>query len=119
MPVLQHGSGYQAITYLAACCRRNVAGTTPLKTLRNHSPTGPSGVISQRRNNAMAKAHRSPKARKAMANRLARIVYRMLKYAENYIDNGREFYEQKYRQQQSHMLTKTAMELGLQLIQTA
>jgi transposase len=61
----------------------------------------------------------SPKARKAMANRLARIVYRMLKYGENYIDKGKEFYEQKYRQQQIHMLTKKATELGLQLIPTA
>jgi transposase len=61
----------------------------------------------------------SPKARKAMANRLGRIVYRMLKYGENYIDKGKEFYEQKYRQQQIHMLTKKATELGLQLIQTA
>jgi hypothetical protein len=41
------------------------------------------------------------KARKAMANKLARIAYRMLKYGEKYVDQGKEFYEQKYRQLQS------------------
>ena len=61
----------------------------------------------------------APKARKAMANKLARIAYRMMKYGEAYVDKGKEFYEQKYRQQQIRMLTKKATELGLQLIQSA
>lgn len=61
----------------------------------------------------------APKARKAMANKLARIVYRMLKYGEKYVDKGKEFYEQKYRQMQIRMLTKRATELGLQLVQPA
>lgn len=61
----------------------------------------------------------APKARKAMANKLARIAYRMLKYREKYVDKGKEFYEQKYRQQQIRMLTKKATELGLQLVQPA
>ena len=61
----------------------------------------------------------APKARKAMANKLARIIYRMLKYGEKYVDRGKEFYEQKYRQLQIRMLTKKASELGLQLVQPA
>jgi transposase len=61
----------------------------------------------------------APKARKAMANKLARIAYRMLKYREKYVDKGKEFYEQKYRQLQIRMLTKKATELGLQLVQSA
>jgi transposase len=61
----------------------------------------------------------APKAMKAMANRLARIAYRMMKYREQYVDKGKEFYEQKYRQQQILMLTKKAAELGLQLVQPA
>jgi transposase len=61
----------------------------------------------------------APKARKAMANKLARIAYRMLKYRENYIDKGKELYEQKYRQLQVRMLTKKAQELGLQLTPVA
>jgi hypothetical protein len=61
----------------------------------------------------------APKARKAMANKLARIAYRMMKYGEKYVDKGKEFYEQKYRQLQIRMLTKKATELGLQLVQSA
>jgi transposase len=61
----------------------------------------------------------SPKARKAMANKLARIAYRMLKYRENYIDKGKEFYEQKYRQLQIRTLTRKAAEFGFQLTQSA
>src|SRR6266567_947566 len=60
-----------------------------------------------------------PKARKAMANKLARIAYRMLKYGEKYVEKGKELYEQKYRQLQTRMLTKKATELGLQLVQPA
>lgn len=61
----------------------------------------------------------APKARKAMANKLARIAYRMMKYGEEYVDKGKEFYEQKYRQLQIRMLTKRATELGFQLVQPA
>jgi len=61
----------------------------------------------------------SPKARKAMAAKLARIAYRMLKYGENYIDKGKEFYHQKYRQLQIRSLTRKASELGFQLTQCA
>ena len=61
----------------------------------------------------------APKARKAMANKLARIAYRMLKYGEKYVDKGKEFYEQKYRQIQIRMLNKKATELGFKLVQPA
>jgi transposase len=61
----------------------------------------------------------TPKAQKAMANKLARIVYRMLKYREGYIDKGRDFYEQKHRQQQIRMLRKKAADLGLQIVEAA
>ena len=61
----------------------------------------------------------APKAIKAMANKLARILYRLLKYGQQYVDKGTEFYEQQFRQQQIQMLTKKAAGLGLQLIQSA
>lgn len=61
----------------------------------------------------------APKARKAMANKLARIACRMLKYRQNYIDKGKEFYEQKYRRLQIRLLAKKATELGFQPTQTA
>jgi len=46
----------------------------------------------------------APKAITAMAHRLARLVYRMLKYGQSYLDKGSEYYEQRYRNQHLHML---------------
>jgi transposase len=54
----------------------------------------------------------APKAITAMAHRLARLVYRMLKYGQRYVDKGAEYYEQKYRNQQIHFLQKKAAQLG-------
>src|SRR5712691_7530133 len=42
----------------------------------------------------------APKAIKAMANKLARILYRMLKFGQDYVDKDQEFYERRFRQQQ-------------------
>jgi len=55
----------------------------------------------------------APKAITAMAHRLARLVYRMLKYGHQYIDRGAEYYEQKNRQQQIDFIRKRAAQLGL------
>ena len=61
----------------------------------------------------------APKARKAMANKIARIIYRMLKFGEAYVDKGNDFYESRYRTQQIRLLTKKASEFGLQLVHSA
>ena len=57
----------------------------------------------------------APKAVTAMAHRLARLVYRMLKYGQAYVDKGTEYYEERFRQQQIQLLRKRAAKLGLQL----
>ena len=57
----------------------------------------------------------APKAITAMAHRLARLVFRMLKYGQAYIDKGTEYYEERFRQQQLQLLRKRAAKLGLQL----
>jgi transposase len=59
----------------------------------------------------------APKAKKAMANKLARIIYSMLKYGKTYVDKGKEFYEAKYRTIQIRSVCKRAAELGLQVVQ--
>jgi len=41
-----------------------------------------------------------------MALGLARLVYRMLKYGQQYIDKGAEYYHQRNRQQQIEFLRK-------------
>jgi transposase len=57
----------------------------------------------------------APKAITAMAHRLARLVYRMLKYGQRYVDRGAEYYEHRYRQQQIDLLTKKAAKLGFRI----
>ena len=57
----------------------------------------------------------APKAVTAMAHRLARLVYRMLKYGQAYVDKGTEHYEERFRQQQIQLLRKRAAKLGFQL----
>ena len=57
----------------------------------------------------------APKAITAMAHRLARLVYRMLKYGQQYVDKGAEYYDQRNRQQQIEFVRKKAAQLGLQV----
>lgn len=57
----------------------------------------------------------APKAITAMAHRLARLVYRMLKYGQAYVDKGTEYYEERFRQQQIQLLRKRATRLGFQV----
>jgi transposase len=59
----------------------------------------------------------APKAITALAHRLARLVYRMLKYGQQYIDKGTEYYERRYREQQLQFLRKKAAQLGVRIIE--
>jgi len=59
----------------------------------------------------------APKAITAMAHRLARLVYRMLKYGQQYADKGAEYYENRYRRQEIEFLKKKASKLGLHITQ--
>lgn len=57
----------------------------------------------------------APKAITAMAHRLARLVYRMLKYGQQYVDKGAEYYEHRYHRQQIEFLRKKASKLGFRI----
>jgi hypothetical protein len=48
-----------------------------------------------------------------MAHMLARLVYRMLRYGEQYVDKGMEYYEEKYREHEIRSIQKKAKDLGL------
>jgi hypothetical protein len=50
----------------------------------------------------------APKAITATAHTPARLVYRMLKFGQHYVDQGIEYYEAKYRQQQLRWTAKQA-----------
>jgi hypothetical protein len=57
----------------------------------------------------------APKAITAMAHKLARLVYRLLKWGHAYVDKGLQYYEERHREQQIQLLRKRAAKLGLQL----
>ena len=59
----------------------------------------------------------TPVAIKAMAAKLARLVYRMLRYGMKYVDQGAKFYEAQHRQLQIKHLKTKAAKFGFQLIQ--
>jgi transposase len=60
-----------------------------------------------------------PVATKAMAAKLARLIYRMLRYGMKYVNQGAEFYEAQHRKQQVIHLKRKAAQLGLQVIEVA
>jgi transposase len=59
----------------------------------------------------------APVAIKAMAAKLARLVYRMLRYGMEYVDRGVEIYEQQHRCRQIAALRRKAVDLGLEIIE--
>jgi hypothetical protein len=56
-----------------------------------------------------------PQAITAVAHKLAKIVYGMLKYGKTYVDLGVEYYDQQFRQRQVEQLRRRAERLGLQV----
>ena len=61
----------------------------------------------------------APKAITAMAHKLAFLFYRMLKFGQEYIDQGADSYQKKFQAQQTRYLEKKAALLGFQLIPIA
>jgi transposase len=59
----------------------------------------------------------APKAITAMAHKLARLVYRMLKWGHDYVDKGLQYYEERHREQQVDLLKRRAAKLGLQIVE--
>ena len=61
----------------------------------------------------------SPRAIKAMAAKLPRLIYRSLKNGQEYIDKGAEYYHGKYREQQIRSAAHFAAKLGFKLTPAA
>jgi transposase len=57
----------------------------------------------------------SPKAITALAHKLAKLIYIMLKYGHEYIEKGVEFYEAMYQKRREESLRKKAAEMGYDL----
>ncbi len=58
----------------------------------------------------------APKAIVAMAHHLARLIYRMIKYGQEYVDKGLKAYQEKYRAQRIVWLKRQAKELNLKVV---
>ena len=58
----------------------------------------------------------APKAITALAHKLARIIYRMLKYGEEYVEHGEKAAQERNQQRSLRTLTRLADELGYALI---
>jgi transposase len=61
----------------------------------------------------------APIAIKAMAAKLARLVYRMLRYGMQFVDRGAKFYEAQHRNQQISYLKWKAAKLGFKILETS
>ena len=57
------------------------------------------------------------KAITATAHKLSRIVYRMLKFGQEYVDRGEQYYEERYRLRVIKSLQKRAQTLGFELVE--
>ena len=60
----------------------------------------------------------APKAITATAHKLAKLIYRLLKHGQDYVRQGQEDYERRFREQQLKRLRKQAKRLGCELIQS-
>ena len=59
----------------------------------------------------------APEAITATAHKLARVIYRMLKYGEEYVRQGLQDYEKNYQARKLQSLRRAAAALGLELIE--
>ena len=63
------------------------------------------------------KAHLgAPKAITATAHKLARLIYSMLRFGQDYVDAGAEYYESQHQQRALRAAKRRAHQLGYQLV---
>ena len=60
----------------------------------------------------------TPEAITATAHKLARLIYSMLRYGQEYVDAGQDYYESQYRHRALRNLDRRAKELGYHLVET-
>ena len=58
----------------------------------------------------------APKAITATAHKLARIIYAMLRYGQQYVDAGAEYYESQYHERALRAAKRRAAQLGYELV---
>jgi transposase len=118
------------ISWLRLCPRTAISGGKPLKKRRNGlGANRVAGILRmaalslQRSKSALGAAFRRTARYKggavavfATARKLAQLVYRMLRYGQDYCDIGEQEYERQFAQRRLHALKYNAKSLGYQLI---
>ena len=61
----------------------------------------------------------APKAITATAHKLARIIYAMLRFGQQYVDDGADYYEAQYHQRALRSAKRRAAQLGYELVPTS
>lgn len=59
----------------------------------------------------------APKAITATAHKIARTIYSILRYGQQYVDAGAEYYERQYRNRALRNATRRAAQLGYRLVE--
>jgi len=114
------------VSWLRLCPRYAVSGGKVLRKKRNATgATRTANVLRmaacslQRSKTALGAQFRRMARRKgytvavfAMARKLAILIYRMLRYGEDYVDQGVEAYEETYKQRRLQYILSTAKQMG-------
>jgi transposase len=121
------------VSWLRLCPRTPISGGKPIKKRRNGlganriaTALRMAAVTVQRSKTAIGAAYRRIARHKgaavaifATARQLAILVYRMLRYGQDYVDIGEQAYEQQFRARRLAALTENARSLGFTLTQVA
>jgi transposase len=126
-------SEHHFVSWLRLCPRTPISGGKPVKKKRNGLGANRVAAVLriaaqsvQRSKTALGATFRRIARTKghtvavfATARQLARLVYRMLRYGEDYIDIGEKAYEERYQARRIDALTNAAKSLGFTLVKEA
>lgn len=119
------------VSWLRLCPRTPISGGKPLKKRRNGlgatriaSALRMAATSLQRSKTALGASFRRVARRKgaaiavfATARHLARLIYRMLRFGQDYADVGEQAYERRFQLRRLASLTEAARSLGYTLVQ--
>lgn len=118
------------VSWLRLCPRTPISGGKPLKKRRNglganriSGALRMAAVALQRSKSALGAAFRRVARRKdahvavfASARQLAKLIYRMLRFGQDYVDIGERAYEHKFALRRLASVTEAARSLGFTLV---
>jgi transposase len=125
-------SEHHFVSWLRLCPRRPISGGKPLKKTRNAlGASRIAGVLRmaasslQHTKTALGAAYRRIARLKgalvavfAVARRLAQLVYRMMRYGQDYVDIGEQAYERQFEARRLAGLKEAARSMGYSLAPT-